>query len=62
MEDYANEDIRHLQEELLALMPVWNYRIAKPFKQMLDEGVRIGQIRAYAQTSDDENGGSIDCA
>ena len=41
MEDYANEDIRHLQEELLALMPVWNYRIAKPFKQMLDEGVSL---------------------
>ena len=29
------------QEELLALMPVWNYRIAKPFKQMLDEGVSL---------------------
>ena len=41
MEDYANEDIRHLQEELLALMPVWNYRIAIPFKQMLDEGVSL---------------------
>lgn len=41
MEDYVNEDIRHLQEELLALMPVWNYRIAKPFKQMLDEGVSL---------------------
>ena len=22
-------------------MPVWNYRIAKPFKQMLDEGVSL---------------------
>lgn len=41
MEDYANEEIRYLQEGLLALMPVWNYKIAKPFKQMLDEGVSL---------------------
>ena len=26
---------------LLTLLPVWNYRIAKPFKQLLDEGISL---------------------
>lgn len=34
-------EIRETQEMLLALMPHWNYRIAKPFKQMLDSGVSL---------------------
>lgn len=29
-----------IQEMLLTLLPLWNYRIAKPFKQLLDEGIR----------------------
>ena len=29
------------QELLLNLMPMWNYQIAKPFKQLLDEGVSL---------------------
>lgn len=34
-------DIREIQERLLALLPHWNYRISKPFKQLLDEGVSL---------------------
>ena len=30
-----------IQELLLGLMPWWNYQIAKPFKQLLDEGVSL---------------------
>lgn len=30
-----------IQEMLLNLLPQWNYRIAKPFKQLLDEGVSL---------------------
>ncbi|HIS68758.1 MAG TPA: winged helix DNA-binding protein [Candidatus Gallacutalibacter stercoravium] len=30
-----------IQELLLNLLPVWNYQIAKPFKQLLDEGVSL---------------------
>lgn len=30
-----------IQENLLSLMPVWNYQIAKPFKQLLDEGISL---------------------
>lgn len=30
-----------IQEMLLTLLPLWNYRIAKPFKQLLDEGVSL---------------------
>ena len=29
------------QELLLNLMPMWNYQIAKPFKQLLDDGVSL---------------------
>ncbi len=36
-----NDDIREIQEELLWLLPQWNSRIAKPFKQLLDEGISI---------------------
>lgn len=34
-------EIRQLQELLLAVLPQWNYRIAKPLKQLLDEGVSL---------------------
>lgn len=34
--DYSN-----VQEKLLSLLPVWNYQIAKPFKQLLDDGVSL---------------------
>ncbi len=30
-----------IQEMLLTLLPLWNYRIAKPFKQLLDEGISL---------------------
>ena len=30
-----------IQENLLSLMPVWNYQIAKPFKHLIDEGISI---------------------
>lgn len=30
-----------IQEKLLSLMPCWNYQIAKPFKQLLDEGFSL---------------------
>lgn len=34
-------DFTQIQEMLLTLLPVWNYRIAKPFKQLLDEGISL---------------------
>lgn len=34
-------EIEKIQEELLAIMPLWNYRITKPFKQLLDDGVSL---------------------
>lgn len=34
-------EIKKIQEALLAVLPVWNYKIEKPFKQMLDEGVSL---------------------
>lgn len=34
-------DIRELQIELLSILPQWHYRIAKPFKQLLDDGVSL---------------------
>ncbi len=30
-----------LQENLLALLPAWNYNIAKPLKQFLDDGISL---------------------
>ena len=30
-----------IQEKLLSLLPCWNYQIAKPFKQLLDEGISL---------------------
>ncbi len=30
-----------IQELLLSLLPHWNYRIAKPFKQLLDDGISL---------------------
>lgn len=30
-----------IQELLLSLLPMWNYRIAKPFKLLLDEGISL---------------------
>lgn len=30
-----------IQEKLLSLLPIWNYQIAKPFKQLLDEGISL---------------------
>lgn len=30
-----------IQEKLLSLMPIWNYQVAKPFKQLLDEGISL---------------------
>lgn len=34
-------EIQKLQVELLYMLPQWNYRIAKPFKQLLDEGISL---------------------
>lgn len=34
-------DYRQIQELLLSLLPAWNYQIAKPFKQLLDEGISL---------------------
>lgn len=33
--------VRKIQEELLAVLPFWNYHITKPFKQMLEDGVSL---------------------
>ncbi len=34
-------EIGQIQEDLLGLLPQWNYRITKPFKQLLDEGISL---------------------
>lgn len=34
-------EIKKIQETLLALLPYWNYRIEKPFKQLLDNGISL---------------------
>lgn len=34
-------DFKTIQEMILTLLPMWNYRLAKPFKQLLDEGVSL---------------------
>lgn len=34
-------ETERIQELLLAVLPHWNYRIAKPLKQMLDEGISL---------------------
>lgn len=34
-------EIKQIQETLLALLPYWNYRIEKPFKQLLDSGISL---------------------
>lgn len=34
-------EIEKIQEELLAIMPLWNYRVTKPFKQLLDDGISL---------------------
>lgn len=36
-----NMTIGQMQELLLAMLPQWHYKIAKPFKQMLDNGVSL---------------------
>lgn len=34
-------DFKQVQEMLLSLLPMWNYKIAKPFKQFLENGVSV---------------------
>lgn len=34
-------DYTAAQDKLLSLLPMWNYRVAKPFKQMLASGVSL---------------------
>lgn len=34
-------DFTKIQEMFLTLLPQWNYRVAKPFKQLLDEGISL---------------------
>ncbi|HIQ58797.1 MAG TPA: winged helix DNA-binding protein [Candidatus Merdivicinus intestinavium] len=34
-------EIRRMEEVLLGVLPWWNYRLAKPFKELLDEGVSL---------------------
>lgn len=34
-------EIKKIQGTLLDVLPVWNYKIEKPFKQLLDEGVSL---------------------
>lgn len=34
-------DTKQMQELVLATMPQWHYRLAKPFKKLLDEGVSL---------------------
>lgn len=34
-------EFRQIQEQLLSMLPLWNYRIAKPFKQLLEEGISL---------------------
>ena len=43
------EEIDIIQETLLGVLPYWNYRIAKPFKQRLDEGVSM-EMYYFLQT------------
>lgn len=40
-ENTENTRVRRIQEELLGFLPLWNYHITKPFKQLLDEGVSL---------------------
>lgn len=34
-------EIKKIQGTLLDVLPVWNYKIEKPFKKLLDEGVSL---------------------
>lgn len=34
-------DIKEIQNDLLMLLPHWNYRIIRPIKQLLDDGVSL---------------------
>lgn len=34
-------EIGPIQESLLAVLPYWNYRISRPFKHLLDDGVSV---------------------
>ena len=34
-------DYLSIQEKLLSLLPVWHYQIAKPFKQLPDDGISL---------------------
>ena len=34
-------EVRQMQESLLALLPVWNHRIEKPLKQTLEDGISL---------------------
>ena len=34
-------EIKKIQGTLLDVLPVWNYKIEKPFKQLLDKGVSL---------------------
>ncbi len=43
------EEIDQIQTTLLGVLPYWNYRIAKPFKQRLDEGVSM-EMYYFLQT------------
>lgn len=35
------DKIRKIQETILDILPYWNYKIIKPFKQLLEEGVSM---------------------
>lgn len=37
----TKRDIREIEDALLGVLPWWNYRLAKPFKELLDEGVSL---------------------
>lgn len=34
-------EIKEIQEKLLLLLPHWNYRVIRPVKQLLDDGVSL---------------------
>ena len=34
-------DIKEIQEKILLLLPHWNYRVIRPVKQLLDDGVSL---------------------
>ena len=34
-------EIKEIQEKLLMLLPHWNYRIIRPVKQLLDDGISL---------------------